>query len=427
MVEAEGKLSSEKSILDEASQRNGKLDEAGPLAQPPKQPGIQCPECGGSRTFKDGLRYLPDGSTQQRFLCRACSFRFSQASEKGPLRKKPYGYINNACHHTSSRQVCAELLTRSAKNLAEVETRQESKVLVGEGNDQTIKGKILEYLVHLENAGKRPDTLKAHSKVLTRLAKHGANLMNPESVKQTIARENVEPSTKAHYVGVYKVFADYCQLSWKAPVYRYARKLPFIPLETEIDQLIAGFKRRPATFLQVLKETGARCGEAWALKWTDLNGNVLSINNPEKGSLARQTKISDRLVSMLQGLPKRDLRIFGPYTSLSDFRSGYMKKRKSTSMSLGNPRLSQITFHTFRHFFATMLYAKTKNILLVQQKLGHRSIENTQIYTQLIVFESDEYHSATATRTDEAEKLVQAGFEYVCTTTENIMLFRKRK
>jgi hypothetical protein len=33
----------------------------------------------------------------------------------------------------------------------------------------------------------------------------------------------------------------------------------------------------------------------------------------------------------------------------------------------------------------------------------------------------------TATRTDEAEKLLQAGFEYVCTTTENIMLFRKRK
>jgi len=68
-----------------------------------------------------------------------------------------------------------------------------------------------------------------------------------------------------------------------------------------------------------------------------------------------------------------------------------------------------------------------EQIILVQQKLGHRSIENTQIYMQLIVFESDEYHSATATRTDEAEKLVQAGFEYVCTTTENIMLFRKRK
>jgi integrase len=210
-------------------------------------------------------------------------------------------------------------------------------------------------------------------------------------------------------------------------VYKYTRKLPFIPLESEIDQLIAGFKKRTATFLQTLKETGARCGEAWALKWIDLNGNILTINAPEKGSLPRQHKISEKLVSMLQNLPKKDLRIFGPYTCLSNFRSGYMKKRRSMSRNLSDPRLNQITFHTFRHFYATMLYAKTKNIILVQQKLGHRSIENTQIYTQLIVFESDEYHSATATRTDEAEKLVQAGFEYVCTTTEDIMLFRKRK
>jgi integrase len=311
-----------------------------------------------------------------------------------------------------------------AKNLG---TATEIKTVAGEIKDPSMKGRILEYLVHLNNEARKSDTLKAHRKVLTRLAKHGANLLDPESVKQTIANEKVQDSTKAHYVGVYTVFADYCRLSWKPPVYRYTRKLPFIPLESEIDQLMAGFKKRTATFLQVLKETGARCGEAWALKWTDLNGNILTINAPEKGSLPRQHKISEKLVSMLQGLPKKDLRIFGPYTSLNNFRNGYIRKRRSISRNLSSPRLDEITFHTFRHFYATMLYAKTKNIILVQQKLGHRSIENTQIYTQLIVFESDEYHSATATKTDEAEKLVQAGFEYVCTTTENIMLFRKRK
>ena len=43
------------------------------------------------------------------------------------------------------------------------------------------------------------------------------------------------------------------------------------------------------------------------------------------------------------------------------------------------------------------------------------------------MFRNDEYHTATATKTDEAEELVQTGSEYVCTTPENIMLFRKRK
>jgi len=47
--------------------------------------------------------------------------------------------------------------------------------------------------------------------------------------------------------------------------------------------------------------------------------------------------------------------------------------------------------------------------------LGHRNIENTLVYTQLVDFENDDYHSATASTVQEAAKLVEAGFEYVCT------------
>jgi len=58
--------------------------------------------------------------------------------------------------------------------------------------------------------------------------------------------------------------------------------------------------------------------------------------------------------------------------------------------------------------------------------LGHHRIENTLVYTQLIQFESDDYHSAVAENVDEAKKLIEAGFEYVC-THESQMLFRKRR
>jgi len=73
-----------------------------------------------------------------------------------------------------------------------------------------------------------------------------------------------------------------------------------------------------------------------------------------------------------------------------------------------------------------MEYHKTKYILHVIKRLGHRHIENTLIYAQLIQFEGDDFHSAVAETVEEAKKLVEAGFEYVC-THENIMLFRKRK
>lgn len=40
--------------------------------------------------------------------------------------------------------------------------------------------------------------------------------------------------------------------------------------------------------------------------------------------------------------------------------------------------------------------------------LGHKSIQNTLLYTQLISFENDEYHSATAKTVEDAQKLIEA-------------------
>ncbi|MCL6579746.1 MAG: hypothetical protein K6T73_10280 [Candidatus Bathyarchaeota archaeon] len=75
-----------------------------------------------------------------------------------------------------------------------------------------------------------------------------------------------------------------------------------------------------------------------------------------------------------------------------------------------------------------MEYAKARDILYVMRFLGHKNIKNTLLYTQLIKFEKeDDFYCATAKTSNEAKELIESGFEYVCTTPENIMLFRKRK
>jgi hypothetical protein len=58
--------------------------------------------------------------------------------------------------------------------------------------------------------------------------------------------------------------------------------------------------------------------------------------------------------------------------------------------------------------------------------LGHKNIQTTLVYTQLVSFEGDELHSATEQIIEEAKKLIDAGFEYVCTHND-AMLFKKRK
>ena len=73
-----------------------------------------------------------------------------------------------------------------------------------------------------------------------------------------------------------------------------------------------------------------------------------------------------------------------------------------------------------------MLYHKTKDILHVKGKMGHRNLKNTLIYTHLVNFKNDEYTVKVVETVIEACKLIEAGFEYV-TERGSIKLFRKRK
>ena len=69
---------------------------------------------------------------------------------------------------------------------------------------------------------------------------------------------------------------------------------------------------------------------------------------------------------------------------------------------------------------------RARDILHVKQLLGHKSINNTLIYTHLVTFESDEFHVKTASTLKEACELAEAGFDYF-TTIDDVQIFRKRK
>jgi integrase len=209
------------------------------------------------------------------------------------------------------------------------------------------------------------------------------------------------------------------------PKYTPIRKLPFIPTEQELNQLIAGCNKKTSTLLQLLKETGARCGEAWQLRWTDINFENKTVSiTPEKGSEPRMLKISDRLSSMLNSFPRDHPETF--QGTFKHFVRGFRRQRKQITQKLKNDRIGKIHFHTLRHWKATMEYAKTKDILHVMHMLGHKNIQNTLLYTQLVNFENDDCYSATAKSVEEAQKLVETGFEYVCTFND-VKLFRKCK
>lgn len=129
---------------------------------------------------------------------------------------------------------------------------------------------------------------------------------------------------------------------------------------------------------------------------------------------------------MLSGLPRDGKYVFqkGPYPHFSE---GFRRHCKKIALKHGEPDMGRITFKSLSHFKGTMEYQKTKDILPVKRVLGHKNIKNTLVYTHLIDFREDQWVSKVAKNADEACKLAEAGFEFVCSTPDNLMVFRKRK
>ena len=74
-----------------------------------------------------------------------------------------------------------------------------------------------------------------------------------------------------------------------------------------------------------------------------------------------------------------------------------------------------------------MEYHKTKDILHVKYVLGHKNIKNTLVYTHLVDLGDDEYVTKVARDSKGACALLESGFDYVLTSPDGLMIFKKRK
>ncbi|MFA9496570.1 MAG: site-specific integrase, partial [Candidatus Bathyarchaeota archaeon] len=120
-------------------------------------------------------------------------------------------------------------------------------------------------------------------------------------------------------------------------------------------------------------------------------------------------------------------RIFGDYKSVQKV---YGKQRKKAARKLGNERLTQIKFHTLRHWHATKLYHETKDIYFVQRRLGHKNITNTMRYINLADSyfgeEEEEYITKVAENIEQAMPLIEAGFTEAA-DFNGVKIFKIRK
>jgi integrase len=405
---------------------------------------IVCPQGGSSMVWKDGLRYT-NNQEVQRYLCRVCGYRFSKLNVEFNIVRQDRKLLNSSLNLTKkvigdgdfiiqegldgfpflvSKDASPQIskpqaittagkdlnafLSNSAscqvgvkkpklmKNLVKVET-QPTIVAGATLTTEEIKGKIIEYAFRMKKQNYSQETIRLNTIILKVLMDRGANLFDTEDVKRVMSNQSWSENRRRNVINAYHQFLKLNGIQWEKPKCKVNPKIPFIPTEQELDSLIASSGRKLATFLLLLKETAMRCGEAKRLQWIDIDfeRRIVTLNAPEKNSNPRMWRVSQELIVMLRNLPKeKSNRVFGN-GSIYSMKHMMIHARQRMALKMQNPRYNRISFHTLRHWKATMEYHKTKDIFHVKNFLGHKSVKNTEIYINIenAMFEpsSDEF------------------------------------
>jgi transposase-like protein len=143
----------------------------------------ECPNCHSKRNWKRGKRRT-DFGVIQRYICRECETSFSEKSYKDS------SVINN-------RQLCAILKAKKLDSATEIKTvAEEGKTL------QETKGKILELCLYMKRQNYSEETIRLNRIALKVLYERGANLFDPDTVKDVIAKQTWSPNRKKNEVNV---------------------------------------------------------------------------------------------------------------------------------------------------------------------------------------------------------------------------------
>jgi len=332
-----------------------------------------CPECGSTKTWKDGTR-ITDQAKVQRYFCRECSYRFNETGSNPSNKPKQVQSSHRMALNTSSSlisncQICVS--DGEMKNLAKVETKTETRT-------SPIAEKIVNYLLYLKRLGRKDSTIETYNSYITILSK--SNLDDPEEIALFINENWKENSTRSVAVCAYDSFLTSMGKTWNKPNYKQESKKPFIPTDEELSQAIITGKKRSMAFTSLLYETGCRTNEAERIQWDDIDYARKKIYiKASKNGNSRFISVSDNLLNMLGRLPRTDKQTYlFPKRGRNTRRASFSKRMKRLARLTNNTRYCKIHFHTFRHAFALRTYHRTKDILHVKTLLGHRSLMTTQ-------------------------------------------------
>lgn len=168
---------------------------------------------------------------------------------------------------------------------------------------------------------------------------------------------------------------------------RPPHRLPVVMNDGEVLRLLeAALSLRDRALFETAYATGMRLGEVTRILITDIDSQRMVIRVEQgKGRKDRYVMLSVSLLETLRAYwhdcrPKKYL---FPGDG-GDRPLSHSSAQKRFSQARDKAGIDKpISFHTFRHSFATHLLEDGANVRKIQTLLGHRSLQTTERYTHL--------------------------------------------
>ena len=142
-----------------------------------------------------------------------------------------------------------------------------------------------------------PEAIDAYVSARTRDGAAGNTVLNELRLLRTIAKDSVADGYASRY---------WCERVRPPKVAHYTRERPNLLSPEQAGQVLARIPRQWIGLVFFLMTTGLRIGEATALRWGDVHGNVAVISRSNDRGVARtpKTEGSNRTVPALPAIQK---------------------------------------------------------------------------------------------------------------------------
>lgn len=209
-------------------------------------------------------------------------------------------------------------------------------------------------------------------------------------INYKIEEHDISPSYQRNIIAALIKYHDLVLGESLSAEYLYPKrkqsKIPDVLSQQEVKRLFSVVSnQKHKAILQTIYSGGLRMSEVLNLKINDIDSDRMIIKiRQSKGAKDREVMLAEKLLSLL--------RVYVAEYKPTDFLFEGQKGGKYSSRSVQQIMKKALkkagikknaTAHTLRHSFATHLLESGTDLRYIQEFLGHKSIQTTEIYTHV--------------------------------------------